>query len=343
MIDLQNISLLPYNTFGMDVRAKRYVACQQVTELIPFLKENCSSSEPLLPIGGGSNLLFTSDFEGTILRVTIPTIEVVAETVDYVEVKCGAGIVWDDFVAYAVAHQWYGIENLSLIPGEVGASAIQNIGAYGVEVADVIRYVDTVEVETGMMKRFTNAECAYAYRQSIFKTQFRGKFIVTHVTYRLSKSPYYTLHYGNVKAELEKRGWDLSLQHVRDTIIAIRREKLPDPAEVGNAGSFFMNPLIGKAKFEALKVQFPAIPHYPIDDETVKIPAGWLIEQTGWKGKALGKAGVHPKQALVLINLGGASGEEVIKLATAIIEDVNKMFGIMLYPEVNYVEGGFLK
>jgi UDP-N-acetylmuramate dehydrogenase len=254
-----------------------------------------------------------------------------------VVVRVGAGEVWDDFVAYTVAQGWYGAENLSWIPGEVGASAVQNIGAYGVEAKDLIVNVETIEVATGEERIFSNAECAYAYRESIFKLSLKGQYIVTHVSYRLKKTPSYHLDYGNVRAELSKANFDLTLANVRQVIIDIRQAKLPDPNVQGNAGSFFMNPIVPRAHFEALLKDYPQIPHYEVDTDRVKIPAAWMIDQCGWKGKRLGNAGVHDKQALVLVNCGGATGAEVVRLSEEIQQSVFKMFGIQIYPEVNFI------
>ena len=263
--------------------------------------------------------------------------ETVDETDDSVEIRVGAGEVWDDFVACAVAHGWYGAENLSLIPGEVGASAVQNIGAYGVEVKDLIVDVETIEVATGQKRRFTNAECRYAYRSSIFKHELKGQYIVTYVTYRLGKRPVFHLDYGNIRAELERRGCGVTLESVREVVIAIRESKLPDPKVLGNAGSFFMNPIVPRARFESLLAEYPDMPHYPVDEDRVKIPAGWMIDRCGWKGKAIGRAAVHDKQALVLVNLGGATGEEVMHLAAEVVRSVRETFGIDIHPEVNYI------
>jgi UDP-N-acetylmuramate dehydrogenase len=252
-------------------------------------------------------------------------------------VRVGAGEVWDDFVAYTVDKGWYGAENLSLIPGEVGASAVQNIGAYGVEAKDLIVEVETIEVATGEERIFTNAECAYAYRESAFKLSLKGQYIVTKVSYRLKKTPCYHLDYGNVRAELEKSGIALTLSNVREGIIKIREGKLPDPKVQGNAGSFFMNPIISRTHFEALLAEYPQMPHYVVDAEKVKVPAAWMIDQCGWKGKRLGNAGVHDKQALVLVNCGGATGEEVIHLSQEIQKSVFEKFGVCISPEVNFI------
>ena len=337
MKDLTNYSLLPYNTFGMNVKAARFVEYESVDELRHFLCERLDKNVPLLHVGKGSNLLFVSDYPGIVLHSGIKGIQVVQETDDFVDLRVGAGEVWDDLVDDTVRQGWYGAENLSLIPGEVGASAVQNIGAYGVEAKDLIVSVETVSVATGEPRVFTNEECRYAYRESIFKQELKGKYIVTYVTYRLKKHPVYHLDYGNIRAELEKENETLSLAVLRRIIIRIRQAKLPDPEKIGNAGSFFMNPIVPVAQFEALCKEYPDMPHYKVDENRVKIPAGWMIDRCGWKGKHLGRAGVHDKQALVLVNLGGATGEEVVRLAAAIVRSVEEKFGITICPEVNFI------
>lgn len=338
MKDFKDYSLLKLNTFGLDVRAARFVEYDSIDELRSFLTEESSIfALHMLHIGGGSNLLFTKDYPGVVLHSAIRGMEVVTENSDWVEIRVGAGEIWDDFVAYAVEHQWYGAENLSLIPGEVGASAVQNIGAYGVEAKDLITRVETVSVDRAEIRTFTNEECCYAYRYSIFKGELKGKQIVTHVTYRLSKRPIYQLGYGNIRAELEKEGCAVSLSNLRRIIINIRNAKLPDPALVGNAGSFFMNPIVSEPEFLALQTKYPEIPHYDAGEGKVKIPAGWMIDQCGWKGRTIGRAGVHDKQALVIVNKGGATAQEIVHLADEIVKSVNDKFGIRIHPEVNFI------
>lgn len=330
-------SLKSRHTFGMDVQTALFIEYATKEELKEILQNQQLEEGRWLHIGGGSNLLFMGDYSGTILHSSIKGYEVLSEDAEEVVVRVGAGEVWDDFVAYTVAQGWYGAENLSWIPGEVGASAVQNIGAYGVEAKDLIVNVETIEVATGEERIFSNAECAYAYRESIFKLSLKGQYIVTHVSYRLKKTPSYHLDYGNVRAELAKANFDLTLANVRQVIIDIRQAKLPDPNVQGNAGSFFMNPIVPRAHFEALLKDYPQIPHYEVDTDRVKIPAAWMIDQCGWKGKRLGNAGVHDKQALVLVNCGGATGAEVVRLSEEIQQSVFKMFGIQIYPEVNFI------
>lgn len=336
MKDIRNYSLLAHNTFGIDAQCDRFVEYSTVEEAQQLVGSLTVADEPLLILGGGSNLLLTGDYKGTVLHSAIRGIQVVKETADAVWLECGSGEVFDDVVAYAVAHGYHGAENLSIIPGEVGASAVQNIGAYGVEAKDIIYKVEAVEIATGCVVTFDNAECEYSYRQSKFKHEWRDKYLVTHVVYRLSKTFVPDLDYGNIRASLAAK--DIAVptaQQLRDVIIEIRNAKLPDPKVQGNAGSFFMNPIVEKAKYEELAAQYPGMPHYTIDAGHEKIPAGWMIEQCGWKGKSLGRAGVHDKQALVLVNRGGATGADVVRLCEAIRKDVLGKFGIEIHPEVN--------
>ncbi len=322
----------------MDVQAARFVEYGSVAELQSVLlsDENVLAGQ-WLHVGSGSNLLFTKDYPGTILHSAIRGMEVVSENDTEIRVRAGAGEVWDDFVAHAVARGWYGAENLSGIPGEVGASAVQNIGAYGAEAKDLIERVETVEVKTGKERMFERDACGYAYRRSIFKTEWKGQYVVTYVTYRLGKQAAFRLDYGNVRGELEKRGCGLTLEHVREVVLALRKAKLPDPAVQGNAGSFFMNPVVPRPQYEALRQHYPDMPHYDAGCDQVKIPAAWMIERCGWKGRQIGRAGVHDRQALVLINCGGATGSEIIALAEQIQDSVFRTFGIRLSPEVNYI------
>lgn len=333
-------SLKSLHTFGMDVRTAHFVEYTSVDELEALLVRMQSEWEtlPWLHMGGGSNLLFTSDYyQGVILHSAIKGWQVVDEDEECVHLRVGAGVVWDELVAYTVAQGWGGMENLSLIPGEVGASAVQNIGAYGMEAKDLIETVDTIEIATGTSRTFACEECGYAYRQSVFKSELKGKFVVTHVTYRLQKNPVFHLDYGNIRAELERMGEGISLDTIRRAVIRIRESKLPDPQVTGNAGSFFMNPIVPRAVMEHIREAYPQMPFYEVDTERVKIPAGWMIEQCGWKGRALGRAAVHDKQALVLVNLGGATGREIIALSDAVRHDVKEKFGMDIHPEVNFI------
>ena len=327
-------SLLPYNTFGIDVSASRFLEYASVAELKEYIAQGAVTT-PFLHIGGGSNLLFTKDYDGLILHSRIGGIEVTAEDSQTVSLRVGAGVVWDDFVACCVEHGWYGAENLSLIPGEVGASAVQNIGAYGVEVKDLITAVETVNVQ-GYGRVYSVEECEYAYRSSIFKRPENKSVFVTYVRFRLSKEERYTLDHGTIRQELAKYPAP-TLPIVRKVIIEIRESKLPDPKVMGNAGSFFMNPIVAKEKLEALQRDYPRIPYYELPDGRVKIPAGWMIDQCGWKGKSLGPAAVHDKQALVLVNRGGAKGSDIVALSDAVRASVRDKFGIDIHPEVNVI------
>ena len=344
MKDLKDYSLLAHNTFGIDAKCSRFVEYASVEEAQQLVASLTEADQPLLILGGGSNLLLTGDYQGTVLHSAIMGIEVMENSSfenqedekGSVFLKCGSGEVFDDVVAYAVEHGYHGAENLSIIPGEVGASAVQNIGAYGVEAKDIIYKVEAVEIATGKVVNFDNADCQYSYRQSKFKHEWRDKYLVTHVIYRLSKTFTPDLDYGNIRTSLAaKHIAEPTAQQLRDVIIEIRNAKLPDPKVEGNAGSFFTNPIVEKAKYDELAAQYPGMPHYTIDAEHEKIPAGWMIDQCGWKGKSLGRAGVHDKQALVLVNRGGATGEEIVKLCETIRKDVFEKFGIEIHPEVN--------
>lgn len=322
------------NTFGLDVKAGRWLEYASVEELKALIAEGQISS-PYLHVGSGSNLLFLGDFEGTVLHSAIKSIELVNQDAEKVWLRVGAGVIWDDFVAYCVERGYYGAENLSLIPGEVGASAVQNIGAYGVEVKDLISCVETVDVH-GDRRVFGVEECGYAYRNSVFKRPDMKSFFVTHVTFALNKAEQYTLNYGTIRQELEKYP-QIDLATVRQVIVSIRESKLPDPKVLGNAGSFFMNPIVPRAKYETLLQEYPSMPSYQVDATHVKIPAGWMIEQCGWKGKSLGNAAVHDKQALVLVNCGGATGADIVALSDAVRAAVREKFGVEIHPEVNMI------
>lgn len=330
-------SLLHHNTFGIDAWCRdfqEYSSIDELRKLLPLLKE-----QRWLHIGGGSNLLFVNDFKGLILHSGILGCEEIRRTDSHVWLRVGAGMDWDDFVAYCVEHGYYGLENLSLIPGEVGASAVQNIGAYGVEAGQYIEQVETLDSESGETRIFQSNECKYAYRSSVFKHEYLGRYIVTHVVYRLSLDFQPNLHYAALTRELQARQITpetLTAKMLRNIIVEVRHSKLPDPNELGSAGSFFMNPVISKEQFVSLQQKYADIPHYDMGD-AVKIPAGWLIERCGWKGQSLGPAGVYAKQALVIVNLGGATGEDIVNLSNAVQRDVREKFGIDIHPEVNFI------
>lgn len=329
----EDYSLLKHNTFGINVSTARFIEYDTVIDLHELI--NSGVTAPLLHIGQGSNLLFTCDYGGTVLHSRIRDMEIIRETVDEVDIRVGSGVIWDDFVDYAVENKWYGAENLSNIPGEVGASAVQNIGAYGVEVKDLIVAVDTVNMQ-GTERRYYPEDCKFGYRHSIFKEPGMQDIIVTYVTYRLNKKESYKLDYGTIRLELSKYP-EITLKNVRKAIFDIRGAKLPDPAVLGNAGSFFMNPVVHRKKLLQLQEQYPEIPFYEMGKNKIKIPAGWLIEKSGWKGKSLGKAKVHDKQALVLVNAGGAQGKDIMALSDAVRSSVYEMFGIEIKPEVKFI------
>lgn len=338
-----NYPLLSHNTFGIEAYADRFVAYDSVEDLrqvVRRLRADCPDV-PVLHIGGGSNLLFLSDFKGVVLHSAIGGIEC-EERPDGIRLRVGAAVVWDDLVAYCVEHGFYGLENLSFIPGEVGASAVQNIGAYGAEVKDVITAVETVGLRDGEVRMFDVSACGYAYRKSIFKEEWRGRYAVTHVHFRLSATFRPNLDYGGIREALSAEGIrpeEVTAQDLRRVVIAIRKAKLPDPKVQGNAGSFFMNPVVPREVYEAIKGDYPDVPHYEVDAERVKIPAGWLIERCGWKGRSLGRAAVHDRQALVLVNKGGATGRDILALCEAVRADVLSRFGISISPEVNIIGG----
>lgn len=337
MKDFYDFNLKEHNTFGIDVKCRRFIEFESVDELLQIVNSLTDADKPLLVLGGGSNMLFTADYEGTVLHSAIKG-HVAVQTDEGIMLRCGSGEVWDDIVSLCVSNRMYGAENLSLIPGDVGASAVQNIGAYGAEAKDIILKVEAVDVQTGKMCEFTNEECEYAYRKSKFKGEWRNRFVITYVTYKLSEVFCPCLDYGNIRAELEKRNIKVpTAEQLRNVIIDIRNEKLPDPKVEGNAGSFFMNSVVPKAKYEELVARFGNVPHYSVDDNNEKIPAGWMIDQCGWKGKSLGKAGVHSRQALVLVNRGGAEGKDIVALCDAIKRDVKDKFGIDIVPEVNII------
>lgn len=342
MKDILNCSLLAHNTFGIDARCSRFLEYASVEEAQQVALLLRDEGLPYIIVGEGSNLLLTKDYGGIVAHSAIlgcKEVRVDGANADEVYVSYGSGVTWDDVVAESVSNGWHGAENLSLIPGEVGASAIQNIGAYGAEAKDLIYKVEAVEIATGKVVEFGVDECAYSYRQSRFKHEWKNKYLITHVTYRFSRHYSPDLDYGNIRQALAAKGVEgmPSPELLRQTIIEIRQAKLPDPKVMGNAGSFFMNPIVGRDVYERLAAQYEAMPHYVVDADHIKIPAGWMIEQCGWKGKSLGRAGVHDRQALVLVNRGGATGNEVVALYEQIIKDVKKKFGIEIHPEVNVI------
>lgn len=339
-MDIQtNISLKPYNTFSIDAAAEYFAAFRSVEELEEVLFENKQriSSTGLFILGGGSNILLINDVKGLVLKNEIPGIELISEEGDTVMVKAGAGVNWHSFVSYCLDNNYAGVENLALIPGNVGASPMQNIGAYGIEIKDVFHSLEAVHIKNGERMLFDKAACEFGYRESIFKGKHKGEIVITSVTYRLNKIPVFNTSYGAIEIELEKmKVTSLSIRNIAEAVMNIRRSKLPDPAVIGNAGSFFKNPLISKAGFHDLKKKYPELTGHE-SGNGYKLAAGWLIEQCGWKGYRRGDAGCHLKQALVLVNYGNASGSEVLALANEIIASVQEKFGIILEREVNII------
>ncbi|MFI3268240.1 MAG: UDP-N-acetylmuramate dehydrogenase [Rikenellaceae bacterium] len=326
------IDIKHLNTFGISVKAHNYVEIDNFHDLRFFFKYN--DNKEWFVIGGGSNILFTKDYEGTLLHIASKDIEVLESDDDkFVYVKSGAGVVWDEFVDYTIKNDYFGLENLSYIPGTVGASPVQNIGAYGVEAKDCIHEVEYFDVDSLEKETISGEDCEFDYRHSIFKTKLKSKAIVLSVTYKLSKVFTPNLSYGGLK-QLFDDGSVFTASELREKIIEIRKTKLPNPDEIGNGGSFFKNPIVSTEKFDLLKHKYPEIPFYMVDNG-VKIPAAWLIEKSGWKGRRIGDAGVHVNQALVLVNYGEATGNEVLEVSKAIQKDVLDKFGIEIFPEIN--------
>ena len=332
----ENVSLKPFNTFGIDAKAKYFCNLLSINELIDLVQTDLFKKERSLILGGGSNVLFTKDFDGLIIHNSILGKQIVNGTDDSVSIRLNSGEVWHQAVTYCVENNWGGIENLSLIPGTVGAAPMQNIGAYGIEVREVIEKVEAVELATGRAKSFTNEECKFGYRESVFKNELREKFFISSVTLTLSKKSHrINTSYGAIVDTLHTLNiTQPTIKNVSDAVIKIRSEKLPDFKTLGNAGSFFKNPEISEQQFLKLKNDFPTVPHYSAN-QGVKVPAGWLIEQCGWKGKTFDHVGVHAMQALVLVNYGDATGDEIFSLAQKIISSVKEKFSITLTPEVN--------
>ncbi len=335
----ENISLKPYNTFGINAAARyftNFASLNELEELFSFYTKNKLTDTLIL--GGGSNILLTQDFNGLVAKNEMKGIEVIKEDTDNIYVKAGAGENWHQFVLYCIAKNLAGVENLSLIPGNVGASPMQNIGAYGVEIKDIFLELEAYNIEDKKLTVFSNKDCEFAYRESVFKRKYKDKFIITSVTYRLSKTPKYNTSYGAIKQELEKMGVkEWSVAAVSQAVINIRQSKLPDPAVIGNAGSFFKNPTVPKEQFETLQQQFPNIVGHPVNEKEVKLAAGWLIEQCGWKGYRKGDAGCHAAQALVLVNYGNANGIDIYNLSTEIMNSVEEKFKVFLEREVNVI------
>ncbi|WP_372751956.1 UDP-N-acetylmuramate dehydrogenase [Labilibaculum sp.] len=332
----KNYSLKEHNTFGIEANAKYFFEFDTLEEIHDFLSKNDIVSIQYLITGGGSNLLFTEDFNGLIIHPNILGIKILEEDDESVLVQVGANEVWDDFVAWTVSKGLAGIENLSLIPGVVGATPIQNIGAYGVEVKEVIESVEAICVETNKEVTFSNANCEFDYRNSVFKNEYKNQFIITQVNFRFLKNKAFKVHYGTIAKELENYT-EVNLKNIREVIIKIRESKLPDPKQLGNAGSFFKNPIVNKTQADVLQEKHPNMPIYELNEMQSKLAAGWLIEQCGWKGKRIGDAGVHKDQALVIVNYGAAKGSDILHLANDIRKSVLYKFGVKLELEVNAI------
>jgi UDP-N-acetylmuramate dehydrogenase len=332
-----NVSLQPFNTFGLEAKAKSYCNITDKTVLSEVLKTN--KNQPLFILGGGSNMLLTKDIETLVLHINLKGIEVINESDNTVFVKAMAGENWHQFVLWCLEHNYGGIENLSLIPGNVGTSPIQNIGAYGVELKDVFESCEAINVNTQDIRTFTKEDCKFGYRESVFKQDLKGEYIITSVTFKLSKQNH-QLHtdYGAIKQQLQISNIvKPTIKDVSNAVIAIRQSKLPDPKDIGNSGSFFKNPVITAEEFKELQTNFPDVPSYKASDTLVKVPAGWLIEQAGFKGKRFNDYGVHQKQALVLVNYGNAKGSDIFELAQLIQKTIKRIFNISIETEVNII------
>lgn len=338
MLLKNNFSLKTMNTFGLDVKADTLAIVQNDNDLRELFRNAFIDKAPLLILGGGSNILLTKDLPGLVLFNSIKGVEIIEEEDDFIYLEVGGGENWSDLVDLTVEKNWWGLENLSLIPGTMGAAPIQNIGAYGVELKDVMESLTAFDLSTGKIKVFKNTDCGFGYRTSVFKTSLKGKYFILGVVLKLSKIPKLNLSYSPLKSAFEKMPVsDISIRMVSDAVKNIRRSKLPDPKLLGNAGSFFKNPVVSASKVDELKIKYPEIPFYRVDDDHVKLAAGWLIEKCGWKGKRIGDAGVHEKQALVLVNYGGANSQEIVSLAEKIQESVKATFGISLEAEVTII------
>lgn len=332
----QNVSLRMYNTFGIDVRAAYFAVVNNLQEIESLLDDGVYASEVPLVLGGGSNVLFTKDVARPVLLNRLKGIELVGEDEQSFFVKAASGENWHQFVMHCIKHEYAGLENLSLIPGSVGASPMQNIGAYGVEIKDVFHSLEAFHIHEKKVKVFDATECSFGYRESVFKRKEKDQWIILSVTFRLMKRPVFRTDYGAIQQELDKMKLEkMTIKAISQAVINIRSSKLPDPKQLGNAGSFFKNPVVAMEQVERIKKDYPQVPFYPIDEYTAKLPAGWLIETAGWKGKRIGNYGVHALQALVLVNYGGASGTEIYELSSAIMEDISVRFGVTLEREVN--------
>ena len=334
-----NVSLRPYNSFGFDAIAKQFTEINAISDLQALIQSGALQRQKTLILSGGNNILFQNEvFDGIVVYINTKGIEILREDGNDVVVRAQAGEDWPDFVRFCVGKGWHGVENLAHIPGKVGAAPVQNIGAYGMELKDSFLQCEAINLYTGESKVFTKEECRFGYRESVFKNELKGKFVITSVDFLLKKEAPLHLEYGNIKAYLEQNGIESpTLQQLHDAICTIRDTKLPDVKQIGSAGSFFKNPVIERAQFEALLKEYPSMPHYDDPNGMVKVPAGWLIEQAGWKGWRDEHVGVYDKQALVLVHYGGGKGHDIVKLANRIQDSVEEKFGIRISPEVNFV------
>ena len=335
---IANYPLLKLNTFGVDVKAKYFVSINTVNELIELTKTEVFKDLQLLILGGGSNILFTKDFDGLVILNNIKGKEIIDQTQESIFLKIGAGENWHELVMYTVDNKWGGIENLSLIPGNTGTAPMQNIGAYGVEIKETFVELEALEISSGKIVKFNNSDCEFGYRESVFKNKMKNQYIIVNITLELKKNPVLNINYGDVKAILESQNINNpSIKQVSDAIISIRQSKLPDPKIIGNSGSFFKNPIVSLNQLELIKKKYPNVVNYKINENEFKIAAGWMIERAGWKGKKFNNYGVHEKQALVLVNYGLANGMEIFNLSEEIILDIKDKFGIKLEREVNII------
>lgn len=330
----RNHHLKKLNTFGLNHMAAHYAKPADIDALCHVLENEAYRNMPLLVLGEGSNILFRNDFEGLVLQPGMNGIEVMEEDGEELVVKVGASVNWDSWVRNAIEKGWYGLENLSLIPGSVGSAPVQNIGAYGVELKDRFAWLEAWDLQLSQLVQMDQSACRFGYRNSIFKGEAKGRYIITHVAFKLSRKSDLMLDYGNVRSEFMKAKGSTPMD-LRNVIMDIRRSKLPDPVQYGNAGSFFKNPLVDRTIYNCVRVEYPQVPFYPSEDNQMKIPAAWLIEKSGWKGKKIGNVGTWPSQPLVIVNYGGATGEEIFNFSEMIQEDVDRIFGITLEREVN--------
>ncbi|MBL6594002.1 MAG: UDP-N-acetylmuramate dehydrogenase [Flavobacteriales bacterium] len=335
---IENYPLLKLNTFGVDVKAKYFTSINTINELIELTKTNVFKDLELLILGGGSNILFTKNFDGLVILNNIKGKEIIYQNQQSIFLKIGAGENWHELVMYCVDNGWGGIENLSLIPGNTGTAPMQNIGAYGVEIKETFIELEALEISSGKIVKFNNSDCEFGYRESVFKNKMKNQYIIINITLELKKNPVLNINYGDVKAILESQNIkNPGIKEVSNAIISIRQSKLPDPKKIGNSGSFFKNPIVSLNQLELIKKKYPNVVNYEINENEFKIAAGWLIERAGWKGKKFNNYGIHEKQALVLVNYGLANGMEIFELSEKIILDIKDKFGITLEKEVNII------